>query len=195
MELEEYLSYLGNSGVVEGGSKLHQMMLQFSQQALRITSQLNMGYHSPEEIRGLMEQLIGKPVDESFTMFPPFYSDFGKNITIGKRVFINSGCCFQDQGGITIGDGTLIGHHVVLATINHDLAPERRATSHLEPILIGAKVWIGANVTVTPGVTIGDGAIIAAGAVVTKDIPPNVIAGGVPAKIIRVNEAAQVSGQ
>ncbi|MBU9746884.1 sugar O-acetyltransferase [Lachnospiraceae bacterium ASD3451] len=195
MELEEYLSYLGNSGVVEGGSKLHQMMLQFSQQALRITSQLNMGYHSPEEIRGLMEQLIGKPVDESFTMFPPFYSDFGKNITIGKRVFINSGCCFQDQGGITIGDGTLIGHHVVLATINHDLAPERRATSHLEPILIGANVWIGANVTVTPGVTIGDGAIIAAGAVVTKDIPPNVIAGGVPAKIIRVNEAAQVSGQ
>ena len=194
MELEEYLSYLGNSGVVEGGSKLHQMMLQFSQQALRITSQLNMGYHSPEEIRGLMEQLIGKPVDESFTMFPPFYSDFGKNITIGKRVFINSGCCFQDQGGITIGDGTLIGHHVVLATINHDLAPERRA-SHLEPILIGANVWIGANVTVTPGVTIGDGAIIAAGAVVTKDIPPNVIAGGVPAKIIRVNEAAQVSGQ
>ena len=154
-----------------------------------------MGYHSPEEIRGLMEQLIGKPVDESFTMFPPFYSDFGKNITIGKRVFINSGCCFQDQGGITIGDGTLIGHHVVLATINHDLAPERRATSHLEPILIGANVWIGANVTVTPGVTIGDGAIIAAGAVVTKDIPPNVIAGGVPAKIIRVNEAAQVSGQ
>ena len=195
MELEEYLSYLGNSGVVEGGSKLHQMMLQFSQQALRITSQLNIGYHSPEEIRGLMEQLIGKPVDESFTMFPPFYSDFGKNITIGKRVFINSGCCFQDQGGITIGDGTLIGHHVVLATINHDLAPERRATSHLEPILIGANVWIGANVTVTPGVTIGDGAIIAAGAVVTKDIPPNVIAGGVPAKIIRVNEAAQVSGQ
>ena len=83
----------------------------------------------------------------------------------------------------------------MLATINHDLAPERRATSHLEPILIGANVWIGANVTVTPGVTIGDGAIIAAGAVVTKDIPPNVIAGGVPAKIIRVNEAAQVSGQ
>lgn len=195
MELEEYLSYLGNSGVVEGGSKLHQMMLQFSQQALRITSQLNMGYHSPEEIRGLMEQLIGKPVDESFTMFPPFYSDFGKNITIGKRVFINSGCCFQDQGGITIGDGTLIGHHVVLATINHDLAPERRATSHLEPIIIGENVWIGANVTVTSGVTIGDGAIIAAGAVVTKDIPPNVIAGGVPAKIIRFNEAAQVSGQ
>lgn len=185
MELEEYLNYLRNGGVVEGGSELHQMMHQISQQALRITAQLNMGYHSPEEIRVLMAQLIGKPVDKNFAMFPPFYSDFGKNITIGERVFINSCCCFQDQGGITIGDGALIGHHVVLATINHDFAPERRAANHPAPIVIGENVWIGANVTVTPGVTIGDGAIIAAGAVVTKDIPPNVIAGGVPAKIIR----------
>lgn len=193
--LEEYLNYLRNGGVVEGGSELHQMMYQISQQAMRITAQLNTGYHPPEEIRSLMAQLIGKPVDESFAMFPPFYSDFGKNITIGKGVFINSGCCFQDQGGITVGDGALIGHHVVLATINHDFAPERRAANHPAPIVIGENVWIGANVTVTPGVTIGDGAIIAAGAVVTKDVPPNVIAGGVPAKIIRLNEAAQTSSQ
>ena len=142
-----------------------------------------------------MAQLIGRPVDEIVAMFPPIYSDFGKNITIGKGVFINSGCCFQDQGGITIGDGALIGHRVVLATINHDFAPERRATNHPAPIVIGENVWIGANVTVTPGVTIGDGAIIAAGAVVTKDVPPNVIAGGVPAKIIRLNEAVKISGQ
>ena len=195
LELEEYLNYLRSGGIVEGSSELHQMMYQISQQALRITAQLNMGYHSPEEIRVLMAQLIGKPVDESFAMFPPFYSDFGKNITIGKRVFINSGCCFQDQGGITIGDGALIGHHVVLATINHDFVPEHRATNHPAPIEIGENVWIGANVTVTPGVTIGDGAIIAAGAVVTEDVPPNVIAGGVPAKIIRFNEAAQISRQ
>ena len=188
MELEEYLSYLQNGGVVEGGSELHQMMYEISHQAMRITAQLNSGYHPPEEIRVLMEQLIGKPVDGSFAMFPPFYSDFGKNITIGRGVFINRCCCFQDQGGITIGDGALIGHHVVLATVNHDFAPGRRSTNHPAPIVIGRNVWIGANVTVTPGVTIGDGAIVAAGAVVTKDIPPNVVAGGVPAKVIRLIE-------
>lgn len=191
MEVNEYLCYLRSGGVVEGGSELHQMMHQISQQALRITARINTGYHAPDEIRELMEQLTGKPVDESFAMFPPFYSDFGKNITIGKRVFVNSGCCFQDQGGVTIGDGALIGHHVVLATINHGFDPARRASIHPAPIVIGENVWIGAHVTVMPGVTIGEGAIIAAGAVVTKDIPPNVIAGGVPASIIRPLEAAR----
>ena len=167
MEREEYLSYLRHGGTVEGGSELHQMMYSISQEALKITAELNASYHTPEEIRVLMSQLTGKPVDNTFAMFPPFYSDFGKNITLGKGVFINSGCCFQDQGGITIGDGALIGHHAVLATINHDFDPMRRATNHPAPIVIG------------------NGAIIAAGAVVTKDIPANVVAGGIPAKIIK----------
>ena len=185
MELEKYLCYLRNGGAVEGGSELHRMMHRISQEALRITSELNGRYHTPQEILALMEQLTGKPVDESFTLFPPFYSDFGKNITFGKRVFLNSGCCFQDQGGIIVGDGALIGHHVVLATLNHDIAPARRGNIHPAPILIGKNVWIGANATVTAGVTIGDGAIIAAGAVVTKAVPPNVVVGGVPARIIK----------
>lgn len=195
MEREEYLSYLRHGGIVEGGSELHQMMYSISQEALKITAELNASYHTPEEIRALMSQLTGKTVDNTFAMFPPFYSDFGKNITLGKGVFINSGCCFQDQGGITIGDGALIGHHAVLATINHDFDPIRRATNHPAPIVIGKNVWIGAHVTITPGVTIGDGAIIAAGAVVTKDIPANVVAGGIPAKIIKeiTVEAARTS--
>ena len=110
-------------------------------------------------------------IDESFGMFPPFYTDCGRNIHIGKNVFINAGCKFQDQGGIYIEDGVLIGHNAVLATINHMEDPEKRAGMIFQPIHIEKKVWLGANVTVLPGVTIGEGSVIAAGAVVTKDVP------------------------
>ena len=94
-------------------------------------------------------------------------------------------CKFQDQGGITIDEGALIGHNVVLATLNHDLNPANRASMTYAPIYIGKNVWIGANATVLAGITIGDGAIVAAGAVVTKDVEPNTIVGGVPAKVIK----------
>ena len=119
------------------------------------------------------------------SMFPPFYTDCGRNIHIGKNVFINAGCKFQDQGGIFIEDGVLIGHNAVLATINHMEDPEKRANMIFQPIHIEKNVWLGANVTVLPGVTIGEGSVIAAGAVVTKDVPANMIAAGVPAKVIR----------
>lgn len=148
------------------------------QEAVRIGMELNTKYHTPEELREIMSKLIGKRVDSSFRMFPPFYTDFGKNITIGKDVFINSGCHFQDQGGIEIGDGTLIGHNVVLATINHDLNPKENRKNHYAPIKIGAHVWIGSNATILSGVTIGDYAVIAAGAVVTRDVPAMTIVGG-----------------
>lgn len=155
------------------------------QEAVRIGMELNSQYHTPEEIREIMGRLTGKRMDDSFRMFPPFYTDFGKNITIGKDVFINSGCHFQDQGGITIGDGSLIGHNVVLATINHDLSPANNRKNHYAPIIIGSHVWIGSNATILPGVKIGDWAVVAAGAVVTKDIPALTVAGGVPAKVLK----------
>ena len=156
------------------------------QEAVRIGMELNTKYHTPEELREIMGRLIGKQVDRSFRMFPPFYTDFGKNITIGKDVFINSGCHFQDQGGIEIGDGALIGHNVVLATINHDLNPKENRKNHYAAIKIGAHVWIGSNATVLPGVTIGDYAVVAAGAVVTRDVPALTVVGGVPAKVLKV---------
>lgn len=155
------------------------------QEAIRIGMELNYQYHTPEEIHKIMECLIGKKIDNSFRLFPPFYTDFGKNITIGKDVFINSGCHFQDQGGITIGEGSMIGHNVVLATINHDLEPRNDRRNHYEPIKIGNHVWIGSNATVLPGVSIGDWAVVAAGAVVVKDVLPYTVVGGVPAKIIK----------
>ena len=185
MDLNEFLEHLNSGEKVQGGSEVHQFMHGVSQEALRITAEINSGYHTPEELRALFSQLIGRPVDESFGMFPPFYTDCGKNIHIGKNVFFNMGCKFQDQGGIFIGDGALIGHNVVLATLNHAHSPSDRASMIPAPIHIGKNVWIGANATVLPGVTIGDGAIVAAGAVVAKDVPENTIVGGVPARIIR----------
>ncbi|MCP2036496.1 acetyltransferase-like isoleucine patch superfamily enzyme [Planomicrobium sp. HSC-17F08] len=191
MEINDFLAHLNSGKAIEGGSKMHQMMHDLAQEALKITVELNGKYHTPEEVQELFSRLAGKTVDPSFALFPPFYTDCGKNIRIGKNVFINSGCRFQDQGGITIGDGSLIGHNAVLATLNHDMDPQKRSTMHPAPITIGKNVWIGANVTVVPGVEIGDGAVIAAGAVVTRNVPANVIAGGVPAKVIKQIEISQ----
>lgn len=185
MELEAFLNHLNSGAPVSGGSEAHLFMHTASQEALRITAEINDRYHEPEELRALFSQLIGQPVDETFGLFPPFYTDCGKNIHIGKRVFINMGCKFQDQGGIYIDDGALIGHNVVLATLNHAMSPKDRGTMIPKPIHIGKNVWIGANATVLPGVTIGDGAIVAAGAVVARDVPDHAIVGGVPAKVMR----------
>lgn len=185
MDLNTFLSTLNSGKPVQAGGEAHLFMHGVSQEALKITAEINGSYHEPEELRALFSKLIGKPVDESFALFPPFHTDCGKNIHIGKHVFINMGCKFQDQGGIYIGDGTLVGHNVVLATLNHAMSPENRGTMVPAPIRIGKNVWIGSNATILPGVTIGDGAIVAAGAVVNRDVPENTIVGGVPAKVIR----------
>lgn len=159
------------------------------QEAIRIGIELNNSYHTPEELREIMGRLTGKNIDDTFRLFPPFYTDFGKNITFGKEVFINSGCHFQDQGGITIGDGSLIGHNVVLATINHDLDPKNNRKNHYLPVKIGSHVWIGSNATILPGVTIEDWAVVAAGAVVTRDVPDMTVVGGIPAKVLKIISA------
>lgn len=184
MTLEKFQKLIDDGKPLEGDEMVEFMRGQ-SDISRRIQFDLNCNYHTPEEIRQLFSQIIGKEVDGSFRMFPPFYTDFGRNIHIGKNVFINSCCQFQDQGGIFIGDGCLIGHSVVMATLNHDFAQERRQYLHHAPIRLGRCVWVGAHATVTAGVTIGDNAVIAAGAVVTKDVPANVVVAGVPAKIIK----------
>ena len=166
MTVEQYLDEMKPGFTVPGGSDAHLVMHEMSQKALQITMELNNKYHTHEEIIQLMSELTGHEIDDSFGMFPPFYTDCGRNIHIGKNVFINAGCKFQDQGG-------MIFH----------------------PIHIGKNVWLGANVTVLPGVTIGDGAIIAAGAVVTNDVPANMIAAGVPAKVIREGKTEDKKGE
>lgn len=185
MTPHELLHALNAGETIVAGSPLHRAMHEISQEAQRITGELNNGYREPARVRGLLAELIGAPVDESVTVFAPFYADFGKNITLGKRVFINAGCKFQDQGGVVIGDDCLIGHNVVLATLNHDLDPHRRADMHPAPVVIGQNVWIGANATVLPGVTIGADAVVGAGALVTKDVPARTVVVGSPARVVR----------
>lgn len=191
MDLQEALESLRNGEVAKAGSPLHQCMHKLAQEAMKITAKINNGYHDEATVRSLFSELIGKKVPDSFTLFPPFYSECGKNIFVGENVFINCGCHFQDHGGVYIGDGCLIGSNVVMATINHDLKPDCRADNHPAAIHIGKKVWVGSHVTILPGVTIGDNAIIAAGAVVTKDVAANTVVGGVPAKFLKYVDDAQ----
>ncbi len=185
MTLREFLDKMKTGEEIVAGSEYHLFMHGLSQEALRITAQMNNAYHTPEELLTLMRELTAQPDFPAFRIFPPFYTDCGKNIHFGQNVFVNSGCRFQDQGGIWIGDNALIGHNAVLATLNHNPEPAKRANLIPARIVIGKNVWLGANVTILPGVTIGDGAIVAAGGVVTRDVPPNTVVAGVPAKVIR----------
>ncbi len=185
MDSRAFCEAMANRTHIEAGSGLHLHMHEMAQRALWYTAEINGSYHSPEELRKLFFELIGKECDETFGLFPPFHTDYGLNISLGKHVFINSGCCFQDQGGIEIGDGVLIGHQVVIATLNHDLGMESRGSMTPAPVKIGNGVWIGAHATILPGVSVGDGAVIGAGAVVTKDVPAGTVVLGVPARPVK----------
>ena len=185
MNTKQFIEEMNTQNKIEIGSEAFELMHELSQEALKLTMELNNKYHTPEEIVEIFSQITGKDVDKTFRMFPPFYTDCGKNITVGKNVFINCCCKFQDQGGITIGNGVFIGHNVVIATLNHDINPNNRPTMTPKKVQIEDNVWIGSNVTILPGVTIHAGSIIGAGCVVTKDIPANHIAVGNPCKVLR----------
>lgn len=185
MELQEFLDHVNSGAPIEAGSQQHRFMHDAAQDAFRVTAEINTGDRSHDEMRTLLSRLTGRTIDASVTVFPPFHTEFGKNLRLGKNVFINLGCRFQDTGGIAIGDGTLIGHGSTLTTLNHRIDPARRADMLPSPITVGRNVWLGAGVTVVPGVTIGDGAIVGAGAVVTKDVAADTIVAGVPAKTVR----------
>lgn len=185
MNTKQFIEKMNTQNKIEIGSEAFELMHELSQEALKLTMELNNKYHTPEEIVEIFSQITGKDVDKTFRMFPPFYTDCGKNITVGKNVFINCCCKFQDQGGITIGNGVFIGHNVVIATLNHDINPNNRPAMTPKKVQIEDNVWIGSNVTILPGVTIHAGSIIGAGCIVTKDIPANHIAVGNPCKVLR----------
>lgn len=152
---------------------------------MKTATEMNTGYRTPEEVHEFMGRILDKPLDESTTVLPPFYIDYGKPVTIGKRCFIQQCCTFFGRGGIEIGDEVFIGPKCNLITINHDVNPDNRSATYGKPIKIQDKVWLGINATVLPGVTLGYGCIVGANSVVTKDVPPMTIVAGNPTRIIK----------
>jgi acetyltransferase-like isoleucine patch superfamily enzyme len=156
--------------------------------AMTITPVLNrLTFDQVDEIRAVFSDLIGRAVDDGFSLIPPFYTTGGADIRLGRRIFINQNCTMYDLGGIDIGDDVLIGPNVSLITSGHPIEPSRRRDGVIaKPIVIGRNVWIAAGVTIIGGVTVGENAVLAAGSVVTRDVPPNTLVGGNPARVIRV---------
>jgi len=159
-------------------------VLEIVNRTIKLSAALNTST-DVNQIRERLSEIIGNNIDESTTLFAPFHTNFGRFIQIGKNVFINHACTFLDMGGITIEDDVQIGPRVNLITENHPLDPANRKALICKPIVIKRNAWIGAAATILPGVTIGENAVVAAGAVVSKNVPDNMIVGGVPAKIIK----------
>ncbi|HKU03178.1 MAG TPA: sugar O-acetyltransferase [Arthrobacter sp.] len=118
---------------------------------------------------------------------PTFRCEFGHNISIGNDFYANFDCILLDGGDITIGDNVLFGPRVSIYTTNHALDPRERAAGacYVKPVRVGNNVWVGGGVTINQGVTIGDNAVIGSGSVITRDIPANTVAAGVPATVLR----------
>jgi acetyltransferase-like isoleucine patch superfamily enzyme len=155
--------------------------------AMRLTAELNrLSFDDVARVRDLFSELTGRKVDDTFILIPPFYSAYGLDLRVGHRVFINQCCTLYDMGGVDIADHVLIGPNVSIITTGHPLQPsQRRAYIEAKPIVIEKNVWIATGATIIGGVTVGENSVVAAGAVVTKDVPPNSLVAGVPAKVVR----------
>ncbi|MFD5495490.1 sugar O-acetyltransferase [Streptomyces sp. GDS52] len=157
------------------------------QQAVRLAARYQAAYAEDAEAAGaILAELLGA-VGEQAHVRPPLYVDYGSNITIGARTFVNYNLTALDVAAIVIGEDCQIGPGVQLLTPTHPLEPQPRRDKleAAQPITIGDNVWIGGGAIVLPGVSIGDNSVIGAGSVVTKDVPPNVVAVGSPARPVR----------
>jgi acetyltransferase-like isoleucine patch superfamily enzyme len=155
--------------------------------AMAITAALNrLTLNDADEVRALFSDLIGKKLDDSFLLIPPFYTTGGLDINVGRNVFVNQNCTFYDLGGIDIADDVMIGPNVSIITSGHPMEPsQRRGFVIAKPIAIERNVWIAAGATIIGGVTVGENSVVVAGSVVTKDVPANTLVGGNPARVIR----------
>ena len=185
MQMEaDIFSKLRNGETVSPDDPQAYKLRDVSYSTIKLLAQMNRS-SDPAEIRDLLSQITGSEIDESTAVFPPLYINVGKHLKIGKNVFINFDCTFLALGGITIEDNVLIAPKVSLLSEGHPVSPKDRHSLIPGHIHIKKNAWIGANATILPGVTLGENSIVAAGAIVSKDVPDNVIVGGIPAKIIK----------
>jgi acetyltransferase-like isoleucine patch superfamily enzyme len=173
--------------LVPGGTPESATMTANVKRAMAITANLNrLTFNDVNEVRALFSELIGKKVDDTFFLIPPFYTTGGLDISVGRNVFVNQNCTFYDLGGLAIADDVMIGPNVTIITSGHPIEPSRRRAFVIaKPIVIERNVWIAAGTTIIGGVTIGENSVVSAGSVVTKDVPPNTLVGGNPTRVIR----------
>lgn len=154
---------------------------------MALTSRLNALPFDDEAGKAeLFAQILGRPLPDRTTIYPPFYTDHGLNLDLGERVFINQGCTFLDYAGITLGERTMVAPNCTFLTLGHPVDPqERRIWLTGAPILVEENVWIGAGATILPGVTIGKDSVVAAGAVVSENVPPSSLVASPQATIRR----------
>ncbi len=172
--------------------KLDAALLAAHQNSKRITRLLNATLETEVARRRELVRELFAQAGEGAYIEPPFYCDYGYNVSVGKNFFCNYDCVFLDCGKITVGDFVMLGPKVQIYTANHPIDPDVRRFGHDHgiPVTVGSNVWIGGGSILCPGVTVGDNTVIGAGSVVTHDIPSGVVAAGNPCRVIRpVTEA------
>jgi acetyltransferase-like isoleucine patch superfamily enzyme len=184
MNTENIFERLRNGEIISPNDPDAYQMMEASFATKKLLAQMN-NATGPEEIRSFLSQITGSQIDISVNVFTPLHINYGKHIKIGKNVFINFDCVFLDLGGITIEDNVFIAPKVSLLSEGHPISSEDRHSLIPKSIHIKKNAWVGAGATILPGVTIGENSVVAAGAVVSKDVAPNTVVGGVPAKFIK----------
>lgn len=166
---------------------LTQELVDARKRAVDITDEYNASYGESPEVREAILRKLVKHAEEGAFFEPGFRCEFGFNITLGKNFYANFGCVMLDPGEIIIGDNVLFGPRVSIYTSRHAFNAQERAAGacYAKPVKIGNNVWVGGGVHMDHGITIGDNTVIGAGSVITRDIPSNVVAAGVPCRVIR----------
>ena len=184
MNLEEQRQFILNGNMY---NDLSDELVEAREKTVFLTNEYNASFGKPAEEREAILKKLLRSIGKGVHFEPNFRCEFGFNISIGNNFFANFDCIMLDGNLITIGDNVLLGPRVGLYTANHALDARERIMGgcYAHPIVIEDNVWIGAGVHIMGGVTIGRNSVIGAGSVVTKDVPENVIAAGVPCKVIR----------
>lgn len=177
--------FIKTGQVIKAGSPVYDYIHEVTTETLPLVEELNTSLQTAERKAALLENILGEKLDATSSIALPFRTDFGRHISIGKEVFINTDVMMTDLGSITIEDRVLIGPRAMLISVNHPQEPELRRGLILKPVHIKENAWIGAGATILPGVTVGENAIVGAGSLVTKDVPDNATVVGVPARVTK----------